>query len=61
MSTRRRTELLAGIALVLALSACSEEQSKEIGRMPKNTIDKTAVDVDQAMKRGAERLKEDEH
>ena len=46
---------------MLALSACSEEQSKEIGRMPKKTIDKTAADVDQAMKRGAERLKEDEH
>ena len=60
MSTRRRTELLAGIALVLALSACSEEQSKEIGRMPKKTMDKAAADVDKAMRQGTERLRRED-
>jgi len=60
LSTRRRTELLAGIALVLALSACSEEQSKEIGRMPKKTMDKAAADVDKAMRQGTERLRRED-
>ena len=60
MSTRRRTELLAAIALVLALTACSEEQSKEIGRMPKKTVDKAADDVQKAMRQGADRLRKED-
>jgi len=60
LSTRRRTELLAAIALVLALTACSEEQSKEIGRMPKKTMDKAADDVQKAMQQGADRLRKED-
>ena len=62
MSTRPRTSLLAGVtlALALALTACSEEQSKEIGRIPKKTVDKAADDVQKAMQRGAERLRKED-
>jgi hypothetical protein len=60
LSTRRRTELLAAVALVLALSACSEEQSKEIGRIPKKTVDKAAADVDRALRQGTERLRRED-
>ena len=62
MSTRPRTELLAALALalVLALTACSEEQSKEIGRMPKKTMDKAADDVQKAMQQGADRLRKED-
>ena len=60
MSTRPRTELLAALALVLALTACSEEQSKEIGRTPKKTMDKAADDVQKAMQQGADRLRKED-
>jgi mannose/fructose-specific phosphotransferase system component IIA len=62
LSTRPRTSLLAGVtlALALALTACSEEQSKEIGRIPKKTVDKAADDVQKAMQRGAERLRKED-
>ena len=60
MSTRLRTSLLAGVALALALTACSEEQSKEIGRMPKKTVDKAADDVQKAMRQGADRLRKED-
>ena len=60
MSTLRRTSL-AG-ALLLALVACSPEQSKEVGRIPKKTVDKAAADINKAMQQGqgSERLKEDD-
>jgi hypothetical protein len=60
LSTRPRTSLLAGVALALALTACSEEQSKEIGRMPKKTMDKAADDVQKAMRQGADRLRKED-
>jgi len=60
LSTRLRTSLLAGVALALALTACSEEQSKEIGRMPKKTMDKAADDVQKAMRQGADRLRKED-
>ena len=60
MSTRLRTSLLAGVALALALTACSEEQSKEIGRTPKKTMDKAADDVQKAMQQGADRLRKED-
>ena len=62
MSILRRTSLLAAVALALALTACSEEQSKEIGRIPKKTMDKATDDVQKAMQQGqgSERLKEDD-
>jgi len=60
LSTRLRTSLLAGVALALALTACSEEQSKEIGRMPKKTMDKAADDVQKAMQQGADRLRKED-
>ena len=48
------------MALALAACACTEEQSREVGRIPKKTIDKTTADIDKAMKQGSERLKEDD-
>jgi ABC-type sugar transport system substrate-binding protein len=60
LSTLRRTSLLAAVALALALTACSEEQSKEIGRIPKKTMDKATDDVNKAMQQGAERLRKED-
>jgi hypothetical protein len=60
LSTPRRTSLLAAVALALALTACSEEQSKEIGRTPKKTLDKVGDDVQKAMQQGADRLRKDD-
>ena len=58
MSTLRRTSLAA--LLLLALAACTPEQSKEVGRIPKKTVDKAAADVQKAMQQGqeSERLKD---
>ena len=58
MSTRPRTSVL--IAALLLASACTEEQSKAVGDMPKKTIDKATVDVNKAMQQGAERLEKKE-
>ena len=52
--------ILPRISLVLLLVACSPEQSKEIGNIPKKTIDKATVDVNKAMQQGSERLKEEQ-
>jgi hypothetical protein len=60
LSTPRRTSLLAVVALALALTACSEEQSKEIGRIPKKTMDKASDDVHKAMQQGADRLRKED-
>ncbi|HEX7248903.1 MAG TPA: hypothetical protein VF262_00815 [Burkholderiales bacterium] len=60
MSILRRTSL--ALAVLLAAAACTPEQSKEVGRIPKKTVDKAAADVGKAMQQGqgAERLKEDD-
>ena len=60
MSTLRRTSL--ALAAALALAACSEEQSKSVGQIPKKTLDKTSADINKAMQQGqgSERLKEDD-
>ena len=58
MSILLRTSLV-----VLLLAACTEDQSKAIGNIPKKTIDKVTVDVNKAMQQGgqgSERLKEEE-
>ena len=63
MSILRRTSLAFACALALAVAAaCTEEQSREIGRIPKKTVDKAAADVQKAMQQGqgSERLKEDD-
>jgi hypothetical protein len=59
LSILRRTSLAA--AALLAVAACTPEQSKEVGRIPKKTVDKAAADVHKAMQQGqgSERLKED--
>jgi hypothetical protein len=46
----------------LAIAACTPEQSREVGRMPKKTVDKAAADIDKAMQQGqgSERLKEED-
>jgi hypothetical protein len=45
-----------------ALAACTPEQSQEVGRIPKKTLDKAAAGIDKAMQQGqgSERLKEDD-
>jgi uncharacterized lipoprotein YmbA len=60
LSTLRRTSL--ALAAALALAACSEEQSKSVGQIPKKTLDKTSADINKAMQQGqgSERLKEDD-
>ena len=60
MSTLRRTSL--ALAVALALAACTEEQSKSVGQIPKKTVDKAAADINKAMQQGqgSERLKEDQ-
>ncbi len=60
MSILLRTSL--AIAAALALAACTEEQSKSVGQIPKRTLDKASGDVQKAMQQGqgSERLKEDE-
>ncbi len=62
MSILRKTSLAFACALTLAAAACTEEQSREIGRIPKKTVDRTAADVQKAMQQGqgSERLKEDD-
>jgi hypothetical protein len=60
LSTRRRTELVLAAALLLA--ACTPEQSKDVGRIPKETMDKITTDMQKAMQQGqgSERLKDAE-
>ncbi len=60
MSTLRRTSL--ALAAALALAACSEEQSRSVGQIPKKTLDKASADINKAMQQGqgSERLKEDD-
>jgi hypothetical protein len=60
LSTLRRTSV--ALAALLALAACTPEQSQEIGRTPKKTVDKAAADVQKAMQQGqdSERLKDAE-
>jgi hypothetical protein len=60
LSTLRRTS--AALAALVALAACTPEQSQEIGRTPKRTVDKATADVQKAMRQGqgSERLKEDD-
>jgi hypothetical protein len=60
LSILRRTSLAA--AALFAIAACTPEQSKEVGRIPKKTVDKTSADVQKAMQQGqgSERLKEDQ-
>ena len=60
MSTLRRTSLLI---CLLAVAACTPEQSTAIGNQPKKTVDKVTTDVTKAMQQGgqdSERLKEDQ-
>jgi len=59
LSILRRTSL--ALAAALALAACTEEQSKSVGQIPKKTLDKAAADINKAMQQGqgSERLKED--
>jgi type IV pilus biogenesis protein CpaD/CtpE len=60
LSTLRRTSL--ALAVALALAACTEEQSKSVGQIPKKTVDKATADINKAMQQGqgSERLKEDD-
>ena len=56
--------IVAALALALInLSACGDkvpesQAAKEIGNIPKQTIDKAASGVDKALTQGAERLKD---
>ena len=52
--------ILLRISLVVLLAACTEDQSKAVGNIPKKTIDKVTVDVNKAVQQGAERLEEEQ-
>ena len=60
MSTPRRIEFVLAAALAAAVVACTPEQSKEVGRIPKKTLDKASADINKAMQQGqgSERLKD---
>ena len=57
MSTRRRTELLI---LAAALAACTPEQSRDAGNVPKQTVDKVGTDLNRNLQQGADRAREAE-
>ena len=60
MSTLQKTSL---VVCLLGLVACTPEQSREIGNIPKKTMDRATTDVNKAMQnagQGSERLKEDQ-
>jgi hypothetical protein len=59
LSTLPRTSLAV---FLLALAACTPEQSKEIGNAPKKTVDRVTTDIGKAMQGGqdSDRLKEDQ-
>ena len=61
-AARRAAALCALVLSTAALAACTEEQSKSVGQIPKKTLDKAAADVNKAMQQGqgSERLKEDD-
>ena len=46
--------------LVLALGACSPEQSQNIGAQPKKTIDRAQTNLDKAMQQSTERVKDED-
>ena len=52
---------LLRISLLLLLSGCSPEQSKDIGNQPKKTVDSVSSKVGNLMQQGqgSERLKEE--
>jgi hypothetical protein len=45
---------------MLALAACSPEQSKAIGAQPKKTVDKVTTDVSQSLQQGADRTRQED-
>jgi hypothetical protein len=57
--------LVTGIAVLCLLAACGDkvpqsEAAKKIGDIPKQTVGKAAAGVNNALKQGAGRLKEDD-
>ena len=50
-------------SMLMCLAACGDKvpeskAAKELGNIPKQTIDKAAAGVDQALTKGAEKIKE---
>ena len=54
MSIPRRIRVLLLLPFFLALG-CTEDQSKKIGNIPKQTVDKVTTDATKAVQQGAER------
>ncbi len=57
--------LVTGIAVLCLLAACGDkapqsEAAKKIGNIPKQTVDKASAGVNDALKQGAERLKNED-
>ena len=57
MSTLPRTSLWL-FSLLLALAACSPEQSRNLGAQPKKTLDGVNQKLDAATQKDADRLKD---
>jgi hypothetical protein len=51
--------LIAALALLTGLMACEEQKqtARNLGAMPKQTLDKTRTDLDKAAAEAGERLK----
>jgi predicted small lipoprotein YifL len=54
---------MAMLALVAALAACGDKvpeskAAREVGNVPKQTVDRATTGVDNAMQQGADRMKD---
>jgi len=45
---------------MLALAACSPEQSKAIGNQPKKTVDSVTNNLNQSLQQGADRTRQED-
>ena len=57
MSTLQRISVVLAL---LALAACSPEQSKAIGNQPKKTVDSVTNSVNQSLQQGADRTRQED-
>jgi len=60
LSTLPRISLFIAPVVVVALAACSPEQSKAIGNQPKKTVDSVTNNVNQSLQQGADRTRQED-
>ena len=59
------SRMMVGITVLLLCVACGDKvpeskAAKDIGAIPKQTIDKTTINVDAAIQKGVDRTKEED-